>query len=415
MNKRKLVYYFSLGLLISSLLPIIDNNIPILASYRWLWAPAFILYALVFEKNNLVQKQVLMVLLYGIIYVWPIPSILWPYASEWYKEAIFEDFYGMLVPVLLFTVFYNNKYWDTWIKLSKLSIIFIIITGVMTIIATSIEPLIVRDSYSSGKFEITNFDSIFRLGFGSYGYMTAIVSVFPVIIYFLKKRNEQWLNKWMLISLMIFLFIVLLTAQIFANILVAFITILFSFLGASKFKKSFFYILIFFIIFFFTPKTFYIKSLKGIGQNFEQNSELYLKFNDMANYIENPVLDEDDFSTETSVRASRYPSLFKVFLASPLLGDANHKSPFEYELKTGGHLYWMSRLALWGIFGFMGYIIILINVFKPVTRMVNEELRFYYYISVAAIFTLGLFKNLTGREIYIISLFVLPGLFLIRK
>lgn len=217
------------------------------------------------------------------------------------------------------------------------------------------------------------------------------------------------------ISLMIFLFIVLLTAQIFANILVAFITILFSFLGASKFKKSFFYILIVFIIFFFTPKTFYIKSLKGIGQNFEQNSELYLKFNDMANYIENPVLDEDDFSSETSGRASRYPSLFKVFLASPLLGDANHKSPFEYELTTGGHLYWMSRLALWGIFGFMGYIIILINVFKPVTRMVNEELRFYYYISVAAIFTLGLFKNLTGREIYIISLFVLPGLFLIRK
>lgn len=234
MNKSKLLFFLTLGLLITSLLPIVGNNLPILASYRWLWAPAFILYILLFESFILFRKQVIWVLLYGIIYVWPIPSILWPYANDWYKEAIFEDFYGMLVPVLLFSIYYSKKYWYNWERLSKLSILFIVFTGLMTVISAHIDPLIVRASYSDSRFEMSNYNFFYRLGFGSYGYMAAILSLFPLIVYFLKKGNRFWLNKKVLISFLFFLFIVLIYSQIFANIIVASFTILFSFLGDRK-------------------------------------------------------------------------------------------------------------------------------------------------------------------------------------
>jgi hypothetical protein len=414
MIKRRITYFITLALLITSLLPIIGNNIPILASYRWLWAPTFILYVFLFETKIFLRKQVLLVVLYGIIYVWPVQNIIWPFTDEWYKTAIFEDFYGLLIPVLLFSIYSSKGYLNEWKRLSIYSIIFILVTGVMTIVATFKDPLIVRASYSDGKYEMSNFDYFYRLGFGSYGYMAAILSIFPTAIFFLKKGKNIWVSNWLLFSIIIFLFIVIIRAQIFANLIVATFIVFFSFLGASKFKKSFVYILIIIIISFLIPKAFYIENLRKISEIFTPGSELFIKFNDMANYLENPVIDEDDYSTETSGRASRYPSLLKTFLASPIFGDASYDSSFKEEISTGAHLYWMSRLALWGSLGFIGYILILFNVFKPVINMFNKDVKFYYYLSIGSIIALGFLKNLTGREIYILLLFVIPGLLLVK-
>jgi hypothetical protein len=64
-----------------------------------------------------------------------------------------------------------------------------------------------------------------------------------------------------------------------------------------------------------------------------------------------------------------------------------------------------------GIFGFMGYLFILRSIFKPVIRLFDEEFRFYYYLSLISIISLGLIKNLGGRENYIMLLIIIPGLY----
>ena len=57
--------------------------------------------------------------------------------------------------------------------------------------------------------------------------------------------------------------------------------------------------------------------------------------------------------------------LFEAFKASPFFGDASYYSKYDTEMGHGGHLYWMSRLALWGVFGFLGYLLILYKILLP--------------------------------------------------
>ncbi|MDY0199936.1 MAG: hypothetical protein RBR40_02995 [Tenuifilaceae bacterium] len=415
MPKRKALYYIAFMLLLTALLMVVSNNVRILASFRFLWAPGFLLFTFIFYRKVFTAKNVIAALVYGILYVAILQYTLWNYANDWYKRMIFEDFYAMIVFVLLFAVFHYNRYWEIWSKLAKFSILFMVITGVMTIVATEINPLVVRGSYSSGYLEIDNYDFLHRLGFGSYGYMTAIVALFPILIYFLKQQNKVWLSKKILILFILFLYYILFKAQIFANILVASGVLAFSFMGARRLSKSIGYIIVVAIALSLVPTSFYANNFRNIGNNFESSPLLHSKFNDMAEYIENPVLDEDETSTGSGSRASRYPALLKTFLAAPLLGDASYNSPYLDELSTGGHLYWMSRLALWGIFGFVGYLFMLRQVFKPVLRIFDSEFRFYYYLSLGSTIALGLLKNIAGREPYIMLLIIIPGLYFIKE
>ncbi len=146
---------------------------------------------------------------------------------------------------------------------------------------------------------------------------------------------------------------------------------------------------------------------------FENGSQLKYKFKDFALYLENPKIVEDA-STGTGGRAARYPMLWRVFLGNPLFGDASYKSRYGYDLAHGGHLYWMSRLALWGILGFIGYLLILKNIFKPVVNIFDPKFKFYYQLSLMSIFTLGLMKNLTLKEPLIMLLIIIPGLYLLQ-
>ncbi len=395
-------------LLISSLLLIVGNNLPVFASYRWLWGPVFMLYVLIVHPEIYLSKQMLNVLAFGILYCGLLQYTLWSYASDWYKNAILEDFYAMIVVVLLFVYLKKNNYYSIFIRLAKIALIFFVITGIMTIVATSIEPEIVRASYSSGKELISNYDLINRLGFGSYGYMTALIALLPTLVYFYKRKTTSHGEKFLIIVSIIFFMVVLVKAQIFANILMAMVILLISFLGMSKFKKSIMAFTLIGVILVSIPVRYYADFLVYLSGYFEPNSQNYYKLNDMSTFILNP---EISTSTTVGVRAERYPDLWQVFKSQPFLGDASYQSSFDKEIGDGGHLYWMSHLALWGILGFCGYLIILGNIFKPIFELFDPYFRFYYMLSIIAVIGMGLMKNLGGREIWLMLMFIIPGLY----
>lgn len=396
-------------LLITSLLMIIANNISILASYRWVWAPIFLLFTIFFYSKVFSQKNVRSALLYGFFFAGILQYSLWMYASDWYKKAVFEDFYAMVIIVILFAILARNKYFKEWGKLANLGLLFLIFTGIMTIVATSKNPEVVRASYSGGQYKMPGYESLFRLGFGSYSYIAAVVAFLPILVYYIKENSSFWISKKIAIFLILFFLIVIVRAQIFANVVVAAVCLIIALLGAKNFKKN---IIIFGVLYFLIaniPIKFWTNELYKLSEYFESGTTLNYKFRDFALYLQNPELVENA-STGTSRRAARYPMLLKVFLASPFLGDASYRSNYVHELAHGGHLYWMSHLALWGIFGFVGYIFVLKNIFQPVFNMICPELKFYYQISLLSLIILGLIKNIGGREPYIMLLIIIPGL-----
>lgn len=412
MKHRGIIFFIGIMYLASSLFMMFAINVKILGSNRFLWAPVLLLYSLLFYIKVYSTKQVRYVLLYGFIYCGILQYTLWVHANEWYKSQILTDFYYLISVVVFYNLLFKQRLYKEWIKLAKISTVFLIITGIMTIIATNINPIVVRASYSNLKESLLGYSFLENLGFGSYGYMTAIISFLPIIVYFIKSERKIWIGKNLWIAILVFFYFVLIRSQIFANILVASLIIPMAFAGKESFKKSITAVVLVLSILFFVPDTVWVNLLIYFNHYFDTNSVIYYKLNDFAIFIKNPDL----FTPSTSIggRGERYSLLFKAFITQPFFGDASYKSMFTYELEAGGHLYWMSRLTLWGIFGFVGYLFILKNIFKPVLKIFDENFRFYYLLSILSIFIMGLMKNLDGREIYILLLIIIPGLYYLQ-
>ncbi len=403
-----MTFFIVLMLLVSSLLLMVGNNLPVFASYRWLWGPVFLLFVLIVNPELYTSKQMLNVLAFGILYCGLLQYTLWSNANDWYIKSIVEDFYAMIVVVLLFVYLKKNNYYGIFIKLARIAFVFFVMTGITTIIASSIEPEIVRASYSSGKELISNYDLLSRLGFGSYGYMTALIALLPTLVYFYKKKHTSHGEKWFIILSILFFLFVLVKAQIFANILMAIVILLISILGASKLKKSITIFTLVCMLCISIPVRYYADLLINLSGFFETGSQNYYKLNDMATFILNP---EVSTSTEAGERVARYPDLWRTFKSQPFFGDASYVSGYYKEMALGGHLYWMSHLALWGILGFCGYLMILRNIFKPVFEIFDSDFKFYYSLSIIAVIGMGFMKNLGGREIWLMLLLIIPGLY----
>jgi len=414
MNKKNIIYYFSIILLITSILLIVGNNIPVFASFRWLWAPLFLIISLTLFPEVLTHRPVKSVIYYGIFFVLLLPNIIWIYADEWYERMIFEDFYALAVFVILYEIIRNNDYQKEMMKMSYYGLIFFFITGLMTIIATHINLSIVRASYSSGHKDVVNYDSIFKLGFGSYGYMSTICALFPILIYFIKNKTKSKLTQRLALFLLFFFLFVEIRGMIFANIIVSIIFISLAVFGVKNFKKNLIILIIIITTIFIVPNSVFADLTLSVSYLFEPNTFLNSKFRDFSYFLSDPVIFEYSIGGrgEALSRAQRYPQLLDAFMGNPILGDASYKSEFKREMDAGGHLFWMSRLALWGVLGFIGYFFILKNIFSKIIIDFDDSFKFYYLLSLSSIFVLGLLKNLGGREIYIMLLIIIPGLYL---
>jgi hypothetical protein len=139
---------------------------------------------------------------------------------------------------------------------------------------------------------------------------------------------------------------------------------------------------------------------------FDADSNIYYKLNDFAKFIQRP---EFEASTGAGRRAARYPLLFDAFINKPLLGDASYNSPFY--IVEGGHLYWMNRLTQWGVLGFLFFVFVLYQIYKRIRSLFDDNFAFYYFLSVSAFILLGLIKNISGREPFLVLIVVIPGLY----
>lgn len=408
-TKIKFFRILSIFLLISSLLPVVANNIPSpLGSFRFLWAPLWLL-AVTFVKPEVYYHKFIIVLLsYGILSILILENILWINMNDWYKKMILEEFYALILVITVFSYFVTSRDFNGWANISRWSLILIVLTGIMTIVATSIEPTVARNSVNSFK-RVPHLKELYdKTGCGGYGFAQALCLLFPILIYYIKFGSLTRALRRAMIFLVVFLFFVVLRVQVFANVIVSVIVILLSILGMKYLKRSILVISFSVIVAASVPVKYYSDFLIFVSNYFEKSSENYRKLNDLAHYLVNPNTAE---FRGIRGRAIRYPMLFRAFIDRPFLGDASYASAYTQELAEGGHLHWMSRLTVWGIFGFLLYVFVLQMLFKKVLTLFDVLFRFYYLISIIAFVFLGLLKMIGGRENWIMLFVIIPGMY----
>jgi hypothetical protein len=192
--------------------------------------------------------------------------------------------------------------------------------------------------------------------------------------------------------------------QLFSNILISLFIIAFSILGTKNLKRNL--IISSFVIatILCIPLQFYTNIMINASTWFPSSSDIHFKLNETAKFLRGNYAGSD-----ITVRADRYPLLLKAFVANPLLGHFIYGHTNDISL--GAHLYWMNKLAVYGLLGAIPSFYIIYNFIKGSMKYFDKEFIFYFLLSTFSIVVLGLMKALMGREIWYAFFILVPGLF----
>ena len=328
-------------------------------------------------------------------------QILWFDVNEWNRNMITTEFIYIVLPITIFAYFRMENDYIGLAKLVKWTLLFIAITSILTIIVTYYNPMIVRNiigSASQSTSQQMEDLGYKKFGVGGYGFATAIVSLFPMLIYYYKNNDRSPWGKKTLLLFMVIVYFSLIKIQIFANILIATTFIILSLIGKKKFAKSWVYISVVLLIAVLIPVQYYIDMFAYMANWFNTGSENYSKFNDMAQFLSSGGSYKD---TGAGIRASRFPLNWESFTSNPLYGG-------QY---GNGHLHWMNKLAVFGLLGTIPFVLIIYKYIKINLKYFNKEFAFYFLLSLFSIITLGAIKALSGREIWFTFFVLLPGFY----
>jgi hypothetical protein len=377
-----------------------------LGSFAFLWAPVTLLLIIASGPKTFIKGPNRILLLYGVLMVGILQYTLWKYMNDWNRIRILYEFYYLVILTAILSYYLSKGDFIRLAWISKWTFIFILISLITTNIALFIDPYVIRDSAKSGA--LTPFqEKIYKIsGAIGYSYAQAIIYLIPILIYHIKSKKRMVFSPNILIVILILIIITEIRSQVFANILVTALILLFSLFGSKKMRSTTITISLIGILFFTIPSSFYSNIFKSLSSNFDPNSEIYYKLHDFSKFIDNP---EFKNTTASGGRAARYPLLYKALAANPLWGHASSES--NLNISGGAHLYWMNRLALWGIPGFLFFIYVLFKIYKSISSLFDRGYRIYYFISVTAFVLIGLTKAVGDREPWLMLIVVIPGFY----
>jgi len=406
MNYFNLKNYFNfliIMLLITTYLPLVSNNLPPLIRSHHIWTPIWGISLLLFQPKVIFNKFFLFVLVFMIITV-PFQFFIWPGSDEWTKRQSVFEMYQILMALSMFFYFYNTSNLHSYALAVKWTMIFVVITSIMSIYSSMIDPLYARKITGGQLEEITD---VLKYGGGSFSLSSLLLCIFPLLVFYYRNNEKSILSKRILFVLIILFYVAIIRMQIFANILVASLVIIISIFGQRRLKKSLFFTVVLLIIFISIPNHFYANIFIDISKYFDSESEVYFKLNDFSQFI---VSGEYE-GTGSGGRAQRYPILLSGFIQSPIFGYYFDNVGYIKDIGAGAHLFWMYKLSVFGLVFFLFFTYIFYRFVRINLKIYNEEYSFYFLISVFSIIVLGLMKNLAGRDFWYFFFFALPGFY----
>lgn len=401
--------FLAFMLVITTYLNVVTYNLPPIIRSHHLWTPIW-LASIVFIYPKVLQNRLfLYVLVYEAIRLLVFGNFVWVYKDDWTNKLILGEFYVYVIAFSIYAYFKTSQDFKGLAILVKWTAIFIGITAILTIYSSIIDPMYAR-KITSGSFE--DLGDLMKFGGGTYGYASVLVCIFPIMIYYYRNNTACVFSKKKILIFGVLCFVALIRMQIFANIILSAFIIIFALAGSKYITRSI-YISVFLVsIILIIPKETYANVLISLSGNFQKNTEIYYKLNDLSNYI----LYSDIKSTSAAERVDRYPMLWEAFKDSPFLG--HYSKPIYSDIGEGAHLSWMYRLSSFGVFDFIFYVILYYRFIVITVREMDEKIRFYYLLSVLSIILLGLLKTLGGREtgyVYFVFLYGSYYLPLLKK
>lgn len=408
-------------LMASTYLPLIFNNLPPIIGSHHIWTIIWGISLLIFNPKIFLNKTIVYLLAYGLILFLAIETI-WSNIDDWNHKRLLFEFYEITIGLSVAIYFLQSKDFISLAKIAKWSLIFLCITAIMSIISSIIDPMYTRDltglAAITDESERATILGYKQYGGGTYSTAGAFMCLFPILIYYYKNIKTSLISKKQIITISVILFLALLGMQIFGNILIATLFSIIAIFGMKKIRQSILVIVLFFSFTFIIPKVMYVKGLQSVSDYFEKKLELNYKINDLAIFIESDANIRDN-TTATGKRIERYPILFKTFVKRPLAGCYffSDKSGNGYN-GEGAHLYWMNKLTITGIVGFVLFVFISYRFIKNNLGFFDSTYKFYYILASLSILCYGLIKVVGGRETWYAFFIILPGLYyipLLRK
>jgi len=329
---------------------------------------------------------------------------VWATVDTWNSGFLRMDTYYVVTPITVVTYFMASEDHKGLAILAKWAVIFMGVTAVMSIYSSFKDPTYAR-AITAGELDPSQLDYFKKFGGGTYSFAEALIYLFPMMAYFYRNNEKSIFSKKLILLYGVICFYALLRIQIFADILFASFMLIISLLGGKRMRMSISLIAVLVITIFLIPNSLYSEFATKMSGYFNPTSVVYSKLQDLSTYLAGGSY----YQTQIGYREARYPLLLSAFMKSPIVGYYYSNNSVEGVL-NGGHLYWMNRLAVFGILGFLLYMKIHVDHLKSMMKSLDKEFSFYFLVAVAGGLGLGLTKNLDGREFWYTYFVVLPGL-----
>ena len=401
LSKQKYFRIISFILVITTYLPVLTKNLPPVIRSHHLWSVIWLGSLIVLRSEVFKNRLFIYVLLYFTIFYLFLAVDFWLGIDNRTLRGVGLEFYNFSIAISVILYYRRSNDYYGLAKLMKWSMVFVGITAVMSIFSSFIDPLYAR-KIIGGDFEST--DPIFRFGGGAYGYSASLVCLFPIMFYYYRNNSESVFSRLEIIIFGVICFFALVRIQIFANIIIASVVVLFSFSGRRKLSRSLLAVSFVVLLIVLVPtkvKSDFLQHLSGYLTEASENKQ---KIDDL-----NDFLYSDNTATITSSRLERYPLLWDAFKMSPIFGHLFNVN--DNSIGAGEHLYFMYKLTKFGLINFIFFSIILILHIKVNMKFFNENYVFYFLLSSLSIILLGMIKTLGGRELWYMYFFVIPGLY----
>lgn len=404
-------FFIVFMLMASTFFPLLFNNLPPLFRSHHIWTILWFVSVLTLLPRILFQKSMNFLWLYGIFLV---VSLLTFNKSmdDWNKKLLINEFYQIAVSVSVISYFDYVKDYKSLAIITKWSLVFLFVTAIMSIVSATIDPMYARNIVSAGSI-VSGEEREQVMAFKKYGgsgYSTAIafIGIVPLFLYYYKNKYMRSMNRKYILLFIVSLYLALISIQIFTNILLAVVVLLFSLVSTERRKSTIILVSLVAIIFLAIPNDIYADGLRAVAGLFQDQSELNYKFNDFAQFIETGA--SIDQSTGAGARVERYPMLWESFVHSPVMGCyyLNDSGGYGY-MNEGGHLYWMNKLTVTGLVGLLMFVLMIYNIVKSHLRKIKTDYRYYYLLAVIFMLGYGIFKAIVGREMWYTLIILLAG------
>ncbi len=147
-NKDRYFYFLSLILVVSTFLPLLVNNLPFILQKHYGYAALWLISLLVFKPSVFIEKLMLFVILYGLFLI-SMYKISWFQMDEWNVNFLIKEYFQIFVGSSVVSYYINSKDFENFARLSRWCLIFLVITALMSIFSSFLDPMYARNLISS--------------------------------------------------------------------------------------------------------------------------------------------------------------------------------------------------------------------------------------------------------------------------